>query len=111
MPKNITELIREISGSQMPTIVVGTILGLNPWKIRLVDDQNIVLSDQSLIVPERVTRYTYERKTCTGCARCDICGGGTGCGTFRWRDPLKVGDRVYMLAVNRCKMYYILDRV
>lgn len=118
MSKNITEVIRGVTEANMPTIVLGQILNLNPWKIQLVDDQNIILSDQSLIIPERVKRYAYDRLKCSGCNKivCGQCGaiscsGGSGCGSFEWRKPLKKGDRLYMLAVNHCKIYYVLDRV
>lgn len=111
MAKNITEVIRGVTEANMPTIVLGQILKLDPWKIQLVDDQNIILSDQSLIIPERVKRYAYDRLKCGGCSHCDRCTGGSGCGSFEWRKPLKKGDRLYMLAVNHCKIYYVLDRV
>lgn len=51
MPKNITEIFREIAEKSMPNIVSGIVIEENPIRVMLVDDNNIRLSSQSLIVP------------------------------------------------------------
>lgn len=51
MPKNITEIFREIAEKSMPNIVSGIVIEENPIRVMLADDNNIRLSSQSLIVP------------------------------------------------------------
>lgn len=80
MAKNITEIIREICERSMPSVVTGVVTGMEPLRVMLVDDMNILLSAQSLVIPSG-------------------------------KMPLAVGEQVYLLAVNRNKIYYLLDRV
>lgn len=80
MPKNISEIFREIAEKSMPSIVMGVVTEANPIRVVLTDDSNIRLSAQSLIIPSG-------------------------------KVPLEVGDEIYMLATNRNKIYYVLDRV
>jgi len=51
VPKNITEIFREIAEKSMPNIVSGIVIEENPIRVMLADDNNIRLSSQSLIVP------------------------------------------------------------
>lgn len=102
MAGSIKEAFQMMGKTGMPGIVVGVIEKISPISITLKDDPKIILSDVSLIIPKRITG----RKKCL--QNCyDI--NENGCKDCCVPEPMKVGEELYMLALNDNKLYYVLD--
>lgn len=82
-------------------VLEGMVASAAPLKIVLANDAKMVLGENSLIVPRHLTEYQL---------LVDVPDGGTGSKKITVRNSLKPGEAVYLLAFNKGKKYYVLDR-
>lgn len=81
MPGSIKGLIQEISQTGMPGIVVGRVVSKSPVQVVLEDDEQIIMSASSLIIPGSKKML------------------------------IEKGERLYLLSFRNDKLYFVLDRV
>lgn len=78
---SLKQIFQQMSNHDIPDIVKAVVVGMEPLKMKLVEDEKIVLSEKSLIVPP---------------AR-------------KWR--MKEDIEYYLLSLNKQHVYFVLDRV
>jgi len=99
----------------------GTVTQASPLKIQMEGDPKHIITDRITVVPRHLTNYTT---TCTINWVSDNRSGGSGYDAFASHNhgitgtkpitinnALVVGDVVYVLSLNKGKLYYILDRI
>ena len=87
-------------------VVEGTVTNAAPLEITLTNDAKMILSANSLIVPERLTDHEIETDIVMGI---DTLHTPTEV-KINLHTGLKVGEIVYLLSYNNGKKYYVLDR-
>ena len=102
---SISELIKKIAGDATfaNDVYMGTVTSASPLKITLVNDAKIILSSVNLVVPEHL-RLRTQTVTFTF-------HGETQSRTIVIHEALKAGDKVYLMAYNSGKKYFVLDRI
>lgn len=55
MANSIKQAIQRVSEPTVPAIVVGTVTGVEPIEVTLVEDLHVILSNASLIIPSRIS--------------------------------------------------------
>lgn len=106
MDQSIKSVIQMMTQSGMPSLVVGIIENTNPISIVLKNDPEIQLSYVSLVIPKRIS----ERRECPESGSCYQPESGL-CRCRASPKPMQVGEELYMLCINRGKLYYVLDWV
>lgn len=81
MAGSIKGLIQTLASAGTGGVVVGTVVRESPVQVRLDDDEQIVMSAASLIIPSGK------------------------------RALIEKGEKLYLLSFSDNKMYYLLDRV
>lgn len=100
------------------TLFKGEVIAVSPITIKSETDDKLVLSD-TLRIPKHLTAQQFPCNISGGTVSATITGGGyshsisnfslTGA-TITIDNSLKVGDKVYLLAVSENKLYYVLDK-
>ena len=136
-----TSLKQLIQGMQVKNIdiVEGEVISAAPLKIKLVNNEKMVLDKDIAVIPKHLTEYTVKvditlpegaaltsKTKPAGDHSHSAPGGATSTDgnhthdldTFqitnaemKVKNGLKKGDRVYILSFNYGKQYYIMDRV
>ncbi|MBQ8331145.1 MAG: DUF2577 domain-containing protein [Clostridia bacterium] len=101
-PNSLKALIQELIPDPCG-IFQGRVVSTSPLKIQALNDEKLIISALSMIVPKHLTDYTAEAEFSTG----DSVTGGT----ITIRNGLKAGEKVHLLSLNHGKKYYVLDRV
>lgn len=136
-----TSIKQLIQGMQIKDIdiVEGEVISANPLKIKLINNEKMVLDKDITVIPKHLTNYTasvditvtaeailtfktkeagdHSHTTSEGSTSTD--GNHThDLDTFSIQgaqmivhNSLKKGERVYILSFNRGKQYYVMDRV
>lgn len=131
--------LKQIIQSMLPdgaAVVEGTVTNANPLEITLTNDAKMILSANSLIVPEHLTNHEMEADIMVedgalyaptgaedekgehehlGIAKSgkhthELKGFQLTGGKIILHTGLKAGEIVYLLAYNNGKKYYVLDR-
>ena len=101
----------------------GRVISVSPLKIQAVNDEKLILSTLSLIVPRHLTDYNVRADFSIGDGDINAVTDTTDShshtlrafsitnGTIRIRNGLQIGDKVHLLSLNNGKKYYVLDRV
>lgn len=84
----------------VPGITEGTVTNVAPLEITLINDAKMILSANSLIVPEHLTDHVINVNIMATSTNSKIV----------FYTGLKVGESVYLLFYNNRKKYYVLDR-
>ena len=117
---SLKQLFQGLSGDT-GEIMQGTVISTGPLRIRMENDEKLVITDRITIVPRHLTNYTT---TCTISWSTESKSGGAGEAAFASHshgvagtksitinNALQVGEKVFVLALSNGKKYYILDRV
>lgn len=117
---SLKELFQGMSPSSAE-LLRGTVIQVSPLKIQMENDPMHIITDRITIVPRHLTNYTT---TCTINWVSDYRSGGsgdaafashnhgiTGTKTITINNALIKGDVVHVLALNKGKLYYVLDRI
>ena len=131
-PTSLKEIIQSLAPSQIE-IIRGRVTQVAPLRIQIINDDKLILNENTAIVPWYLTDYT---------TRCDIelragtinsqthqdgahahPGVATAgahvntldtfniySATIRQYNGLKVGEMVFILSFNHGKKYFVLDR-
>lgn len=83
-----------------PGVVEGTVTNVAPLEITLANDAKMILTANSLIVPEHLTDHVIDANIMAISLK----------GKIVLYQGLKVGECVYLLFYNNGKKYFILDR-
>ncbi len=78
----------------------GVVTKAAPLEISVTNDDMNILTDDELYVPQHLTDYDV---------MVSFSGGAKSKMTIY--NALKAGDKVHLLAFNRGKQYYVLDRM
>ncbi|MCC8136401.1 MAG: DUF2577 domain-containing protein [Ruminococcus sp.] len=86
--------------SDSAELMQGTVISESPVKIQMANDEKLIINERIAVIPRHLSDYTSEA-------------------AFDGEDPLpltvynglKTGEKVYVLSLNRGKLYYVLDRV
>ncbi len=81
-------------------IMRGTVIQTGPLKIQMVGDEKLIINERIAIVPHHLTDYQVRASENQTGATFD----------FTIHNALRTGETVHILALNRGKLYYILDR-
>lgn len=103
------------------SVIQGKVISTSPLKVQAVNDEKLIIYQNSLFVPRHLTNYST---TCTINWASDNKSGGSGQAAFASHNhgitgtkpitinnALQVGETVHLLSLNHGKQYYILDRV
>lgn len=101
MSESVKELFQKIADEGMPHLEVGIVQSVSPIEIVLKSEAKILLHAKSLVIPRRIA----ERKKCLQ----NCMNTGEGCWDCCAPDPMKVGEELYLLALNKGSLYYVLD--
>lgn len=102
-------------------VLQGIVTASDPLKIRIVNDEKLVVGPGNVYVPRHLTDYetTADIKGGNVEGSTDSCGTHshtlksvriTGC-TMKVYNALKAGERVHLLSFKHGKQYYVLGRV
>lgn len=114
-------------------LMQGTVIAVSPLKIQMVNDEKLIVNERITVVPRHLSDYTTTATYTVGEGSLDSVttvsgshGGHTSGdgshshplrtftltkGTITVHNALKVGESVYVLSLNKGKLYYVLDRV
>ncbi len=136
-----TSLKQLFQGMQVKDIdiIEGEVISASPLKIKLINNEKMVLDKDIMVIPRHLTDYSVKveitlpdeailtSKTKEAGAHSHTAPDGStstdgnhthDLDTFSIKDAvmkvsnsLKKGERVYILSFNRGKQYYIMDRV
>lgn len=103
MAESIKKVIQDMIPADVE-LMQGTVIAVNPLRIRMVNDEKLVINERICIVPWHLTNYQQT---------CDMAQGKDGLMsyTITVHNALKVGEKVHVLSLNKGKLYYVLDRV
>lgn len=99
------------------TLLRGEVISVSPITIKSETDDKLVLSD-TLRIPKHLTVQQFPCSITGGTVSVSMTGAHShGISSFSIEgatitidDSLKIGDKVYMLAVSDSKLYYVLDK-
>ena len=103
----------------------GVVISDLPLKIQIVNDEKLILGERALIIPNHLTNYKMTIDISLGSTgdvdsktKSDTSGHIHDLENFALtsviatiNNSLKTGEYVHLLALNKAKKYYILDRV
>lgn len=104
-------------------LMQGTVVSANPLKIQMVNDEKLIINSRIAVVPRHLSDYTATITLTVGSGSLSgataivenhshsLNSFGLTKGTITVHNALKVGESVYVLSLNRGKLYYVLDRV
>lgn len=114
-------------------LMQGTVISASPLKIQMANDEKLIINERITVVPRHLSDYTTTATytvgdgslnsvtTTSGAHSGHTSGDGTHYhplstftltkGTITVYNALKTGEKVYVLSLNRGKLYYVLDRV
>lgn len=97
---SIREMIIKIAsqGIFIPDVQEAVVINENPITLRLVNDKKITLTEDDLVIPERMINHDIT-----------IIDGEVK-RTIEVQNALKKGEKVNLLQYSDGKLYYILDR-
>ncbi|RJS59140.1 DUF2577 domain-containing protein [Bacillus sp. PK3_68] len=75
------------------------VVSTNPVSIRLMNNNKLILSEESFIIPKSLTDYTVQVQTPRGIE------------THTVLNALRIGDNLKVAAIQGGGFYYVLDRV
>lgn len=110
---SLKQLIQGMTGDGV-AVIQGKVLQASPLKIQAVNDEKLIISQNSLFVPRHLTDYTT---TCYIASSGSHGGHNSGNGAHTHSasitiyNALKAGEVVHLLSFNHGKQYYVLDRV
>ena len=118
--QSLVQMFRSIMRSEDGCVMEAAVISTEPLRVQAVNDEKLVLSAVSLVVPRRLTDYTVEA---TVGWSTEQAAGGSGDAAFAphshavagrkavlVHNALAVGDVVYLLPYHNGKKYYVLDR-
>lgn len=116
---SIKQLIQGMTGGEV-TVIQGKVVSTSPLKIQAVNDDKLMIYQNSLFVPRHLTDYTTSCELSMGGEHSYVTGPTSDGsrltsfafgGTIVVHNALKAGEVVHLLSLNHGKQYYILDRV
>lgn len=99
---SIKQAIQEMANQSAATVIQGTVTSISPLKIQIDNDSKLVISARIAIIPIHLTDYE---------TKIDIPSISLNGAKAIVKNSLKVGEKVHLLAFEKGKKYYILDRV
>ncbi len=118
-PESLKALIQGITQAN-DSIVEAKVIRADPLKVQATNDEKLILSATSLIVPQHLTDYQTTATFALEKGNLDSQTDGDHTHhlvtfslskeTITLLNALKKDDIVYMLPVNNGKKYFILDR-
>lgn len=135
-PESIKQIIQKLSKTRDGAVIEATVISADPLKVRATNDDKLILSMATLVVPRHLTDYTTKATISVGEGILDSTTKNDGThthsggdhshdggahthiqetftltkGTITVHNALKVGEIVYLMPFNDGKKYYILDR-
>lgn len=97
-PTGLKQLIQSLCPDG-PGVIEGRVTRASPLQITLANDAKMMLGENSLIVPKHLTNYTV-----------NVASEGSELKTITVNGALQQGEKVYLLAYNNGKKYFILGR-
>lgn len=98
------------------TLLRGEVISVSPITIKSETDDKLVLTD-TLRIPKHLTAQQFPCSIASGTVSVSMTGAHSHGisslsieGAITIDNSLKVGDKVYMLAVSDSKLYYVLDK-
>jgi len=100
-------------------LMQGTVIAVSPLKIQMVNDEKLIVNERITVVPRHLSDYTTTCSLAKG-EKGSVYGPAndgsrltdfTFSGSITVYNALKVGESVYVLSLNKGKLYYVLDRV
>ena len=114
---SIKQLFQGMAGAGAPEIMQGVVEKASPLRIRMTNDEKLVITDRITVVPRHLSDYEVTADISGGAVSGSVTTGGSltslsvsGC-TIKVKNALKVGEKVLLLVLNKGKLYYVLDRV
>lgn len=117
---SLKQLIQGMTGGEV-SVIQGKVISTGPLKVQAINDEKLIIYQNSLFVPRHLTDYKTE---VTVDWQTEDTAGGSGSAAYaahkhaiKGRKPitvhnaLQVGETVHLLSLNHGKQYYILDRV
>ncbi|WP_203363090.1 DUF2577 domain-containing protein [Bacillus sp. REN10] len=96
----IKQLALEANGAENPVrILDADVISTDPLRIRLMNNNKLILFKESFIIPESLTDYTVQVQTPHGIEMHTVL------------NALKTGDQLKVASVQGGGLYYVLDRV
>lgn len=98
-------------------VVQGTVKSLNPLRIQMVNDEKLVIGQNSAIIPQHLTDYTVDvtldwaTENASAGSDSEHHHAITGTKSITVHNGLRAGDRVHLLSFNHGKQYFVLGRV
>ncbi|MCD8015518.1 MAG: DUF2577 domain-containing protein [Lachnospiraceae bacterium] len=106
-------------------LMQGTVISASPLKIQMANDEKLIINERITVVPRHLSDYTTTATYTVGDGslssvttyngddshRHSLSAFTLTKGTITVYNALKTGDTVYVLSLNRGKLYYVLDRV
>ncbi len=99
LSNEIKQLAARAAGSERPVrIIDADVVSTSPLRIRLSNNEKLVLSSERFIIPEKLTDYELSVRTPRGTE------------THTFFNALKTGDQIVVVSLQGGGMYYVLDR-
>lgn len=98
--------LKELFQGMIPNgadLLQGTVESANPLRIQMANDNKHIISKLSAVIPKHLTDYTVTAEISDP--------SGKKNATITVQNALKVGDKVYLIALQNGKKYFVLDRV
>lgn len=93
--------VQAIDANNPVNILFGEVLSTD--KLRVKINQKLILPQETLLIPESLTRYEIDLT--------HNHGEGSALGKIVIREGLKVGDKVLLLRVQGGQKFVVMDRV
>ena len=112
---SLKQVIQKLQSGESVKMLQGTVTQIDPIKIQIVNDAKLILNERILIIPQHLTDYTVSvdidtSEQASDENESDSTSELTGT-SMTVNNSLKVGENVHILALNKGKLYYVLDRV
>lgn len=98
-------------------LLQGTVISVSPLKIKIVNDDKLVIGTNITVVPRHLQDYTTTVDIANGSINSRTREGDTlstfsiSGATMTVHNSLKAGDTVHIMSLQNGKKYYVLDRV
>lgn len=124
MKSKIKGIVSEALGTMNPVALIEcVVVSENPINLRLGDDSRMILPENALIIPERLTRHKRNVNIVGTNINTDMTTEGYTSHThdvnsmevtgaeIEFTDELKKGEKVMVAAVQGGQSFFIIDRV
>lgn len=103
-----------INGAGLTSLINGEVMSTSPLKIKLKNDDKLILPEGAFIVPQHLKVYTVTADITGGEGLTSVHGFSSFSlpqATVQIDNSLKKGDKLMVISCNEKQKYYILDRI